>query len=152
MQAVFASTSSALAAGPAARVQFTTSRSHANNPLASPSSSSVPSSRRSRRGRSLATTATATIHPTSAPFSPPPGYIYLCRDTQRHDKLTGLLSKELDAESGLTSPTQIALAKDLILRGIGLEDPDMLAEDFVYETCWSEPLNKADYLKAELYT
>lgn len=51
---------------------------------------------------------------------------YMSRDTQRHDKLVGLLEAELSEEAGLSKAAQIALAKDFILRDVGLQDPDSL--------------------------
>ena len=59
----------------------------------------------------------------------PSKFAYMSRDTQRHDKLVALLEAELQTTQGLSSAAQIALAKDLILRGVGLEDPDALVGD-----------------------
>lgn len=55
-----------------------------------------------------------------------PKFAYMSRDAQRHDKLVALLDAELETSQGLSATAQIALAKDLILRGIGLEDADAL--------------------------
>lgn len=58
---------------------------------------------------------------------------YMSRDSQRHDKLVALLDAELDTPQGLSKAAQVALAKDIILRGIGLEDPDSLVRTFIEE-------------------
>ena len=74
--------------------------------------------------------------------------VYMSRDSQRHEKLTVLLDAELDSDAGLARQTQINLAKDLILRGCGVDDPSMLADDFQYCTPYADPLSKEDYLAA----
>ena len=74
--------------------------------------------------------------------------VYMSRDSQRHDKLEALLAAELDSDAGLAKQTQINLAKDLILRGCGVDDPSMLAEDFQYCTPYADPLSKDDYVAA----
>ena len=74
--------------------------------------------------------------------------VYMSRDSQRHEKLTMLLDAELDSDAGLARQTQINLAKDLILRGCGVDDPSMLADDFQYCTPYADPLSKEDYLAA----
>jgi len=128
--------SSVAAAAPRAivRSQFEKSRSQFSTPKAPIAGA--------RRSQSVTTTAVQT-----PPAPPKPRMVYLSRDSQRFDKLQAALASEIDTPQGLSAKTQIAMAKDLIMSGCGVENPDVLAEDFVYETPWGTPLNKEDYVK-----